>query len=321
MGTKLRVGVAGVGSLGQWHARVYSELPDVTLAGVYDADPRRAAEIAERYRTRAFPSLVELADSVEAASIVVPTDRHHEVSTLFLERGVHLLVEKPIAASSAEAVAMTDMARTRSLVLQIGHVERFSPALDPVRGLLKAPRLIEASRLAPYPPSREGLPPRGTEVSVVLDLMIHDLDIILNLVHAPVTAICASGFKLLSSSEDFATTWLTFDGGVTATITASRINQERVRKMNIYQDDAIVTVDYQNQAARIARRGAGGLETTDLVTAKDEPLKRELTAFTECVRRRDKPVVDGLEATAALKLAESIIDVIRGSDPCQSLPH
>lgn len=321
MGAKLIVGVAGVGSLGQWHARVYSELPDVTLAGIYDADPRRAAEIAERYCTRAFPSIEELADSVEAASIVVPTDRHHEVATLFMERGVHLLIEKPIAASSAEAVAMTDKARIRSLVLQVGHIERFNPALDPVSQLLNAPRFIEASRLAPYPPPREGLPPRGTEVSVVLDLMIHDLEIILHLVPAPVTAIYAVGFPLLSRSEDFATAWITFAGGVTAAVTASRINHERVRKMNIYQADAIIAVDYQNQAARIFRRGGDALEPTDLAVSKDEPLKRELTAFTECVRRHDKPLVDGLQATAALKLAEAIIAVIRGQDPCQSLPH
>ena len=314
MHTKLKVGVAGVGSLGQWHARIYSELPEVELAGVFDADPRRAQEIAERYRTRAFASLPELAGAVEAASVVVPTNRHAEVTDLFMNKGVHLLVEKPIATTQAEAEHMVATAAERNLVLQIGHVERFNPAIDELPGLLKTPHYIEAARMAPYPPPRPGLPPRGTEVSVVHDLMIHDLEIILHLVASPIVSVQADGFTCLSPTEDFASARLRFANGCVARVTASRISQERVRQWTIFQADNYLTVDFQAQAARIVRKTATGLEAQDLPTVKAEPLKRELASFVDCVRRRGTPVVDGHQGTAALRLADEVCLAIRGNN-------
>jgi predicted dehydrogenase len=306
--------VFGVGSLGQHHARVYSELAEADLIGVYDVDARRAAEVAARHETRAFSDMGELAAAVEAASVVVPTDRHFEVACALMRAGKHLLVEKPIASSTDEAEGMVRLARERDVVLQVGHIERFNPVMQFLEQRLTRPRFIEATRLAPYPPPRpEGGAPRGTEVSVVLDLMIHDLEIILHLVGAEVESVDAVGVSVLSPSEDIANVRLRFANGCVANVTASRISQKKLREIRVFQEDSYLSLDYMNQKGHIARRAGGGIETTAVPIEKEEPLKAELASFVRCVRTRGTPRVSGEHGSRALRLAVDICRHIRGA--------
>ena len=311
MNRRIKVGVVGVGSLGQHHARIYAEMPEAELVGVYDADMDRAAKIAKSHRVAAFPSMEALADAVEALSIVVPTDKHHEVAKLLIEKGRHLLVEKPITATTAEAEDLVRLSQSKGVILQVGHIERFNPVLGYLDQISKNPRFIEAHRLAPYPPPRDGLPPRGTEVSVVLDLMIHDLEIILHLVKSPVKDIRAVGVPVLSPTEDIANVRLLFENGCVANITASRISPEKLRKIRVFLSDAYVSLDYQNQAGEIYRLVEGKITRDKVPIEKGEPLAHELRSFVRCVHDRDNPVVSAEHAAEALKLAVNITQRIR----------
>jgi len=308
---KLRVGVIGVGSLGQWHARIYSELENTELVGVYDADPARAAEIAERYNTAPFYSMEKLAAEIDAASLVVPTNMHFEVFNRVLPHGVHMLVEKPIAASYAEAEEMVTLAEKQGIVLQVGHVERFNPVMKFLDENLSNARFIEATRLAPFPPPREGAPPRGTEVSVVLDLMIHDLDIILQLAKSPVKSINATGVSVLSPTEDIANARINFENGCVANVTASRISREQLRKIRVFQDDTYLSLDYMNQAGQLCRKTATGIEAVEVPISKAEPLATELQSFVDCICDHNNPVVTGEHGSEALRLAVSICQIIK----------
>ena len=307
--------MVGVGSLGQHHARIYSQLTDAELVGVFDIEQRRAAQIAARYRTRAFGSLEALAAEVEAVSVVVPTDRHYEVAEFLMSRGLHLLVEKPIAASTAEAEALVWLARERNLILQVGHVERFNPVMKFLEEHLSTPRFIEATRLAQYPPPGENGKPRGTEVSVVLDLMIHDLEIILHIVGSPLKEIHAVGVPVLSPSEDIANARLVFQSGCVANVTASRISREKMRKIRVFQEDTYVSLDYLNQAGQLLRKTPEGIKAVKVPIAKSEPLLAELQSFVTCVLNRNEPVVDGRQASDALRLAVEICRCLR-ENPC-----
>lgn len=310
---RIKVGVVGVGSLGQWHARVYSELPGAELAGVYDINPRRAQEIAARYKTNPFHDFNELAAQIEAASIVVPADKHHAIAMKMIERGVNLLVEKPIAVTTAEAEQMVNSANTKNLVLQVGHIERFNPVMKFLESVLTKPRFIEAHRLQPYPsPPLFGGKPRGTEVSVVLDLMIHDLEVILHLVRSPVNEIRAVGVPVLSQSEDIANVRLAFENGCVANVTTSRISMEAVRKIRVFQEDAYISLDYQRQTGEIYRRQTGRIEKDKVPIEKSNALDIELASFIDCVRTKGRPVVSGEWAAAALRLAADICKQIRG---------
>jgi predicted dehydrogenase len=313
MSDNIRVAVVGVGALGQWHTKVYSEMPGVSLVGVYDVDPARAREIAERYQTRVFTALDELAGAVDAVSVVVPTNRHHDVFRTLARMGLHMLMEKPIAASTDEAEAMVDEANSRGLILQVGHVERFNPVMKFLEQNLGVPRFIEVIRLAPFPPPREGAPPRGTEVSVVLDLMIHDLEIILHIVGAPVREIHAVGVPVLTPTEDIANVRLAFENGCVANVTASRISQERMRKIRVFQSDTYVSLDYMNQSGQVCRKTAQGLVVTPVPIERGEPLAAELASFVDCVRRRHDPVVSGRHASRALNLAVEICRQMRSN--------
>lgn len=308
---KVKVGVVGVGSLGKAHARIYSELPEAELVGIFDVDAGRAEAMAKEYGTEAYADMDALAARVEAVSVVVPTDRHHEVGLRLLDRGVHLLIEKPIASSTAEAEELVARAQEKKAILQVGHVERFNPVLSFLDGLRHPPRFIEAHRLAPYPPPRPGLPPRGTEVSVVLDLMIHDIEVILHLVRSPVREIRAVGVPVLSPTEDIANVRLEFESGGVANITASRISPERMRKIRVFLEDTYISLDYQNQAGELFRKSAGGISREDIPIEKGEPLALELRSFLRCVANRDRPVVSGEHAAEALKLAVAITRRIR----------
>ena len=314
MKTKLKVGVFGVGALGEHHARIYSGLDSAELAGVYDINAKRAAEIARKYGTISFGNIEELASIIEAASIVVPTDKHFQLFTQLEKHNIHMLMEKPIAASLEEAEKMTQTAQEKGLILQVGHVERFNPVMKFLEEHLIRPRFIEAIRIAEYPPPRPGNVPRGTEVSVVLDLMIHDLDIILHLVRSPVKEIRAVGVQVLSPTDDIANVRLEFDDGCVANVTASRISRERLRKIRVFQEDTYISLDYVKQSGLLCKKEAGGISTHKVPIDKKEPLASELASFADCVLTRSDPVVSGRHASEALKLAIDICREIRKRD-------
>src|SRR4030095_15316145 len=295
----LQVGVVGVGHIGKNHARLYAETEVVDFAAIYDTDAKTAREIAQQYEVRATNSLEEFSELIDAASVATPTNSHVAIAQRLLEKGKHLLIEKPIAENTAEASQLAELAVQRQLVLQVGHVERFNPALSALEARLTHPRFIEAHRLSPFPN-------RSTDIGVVLDLMIHDLEIILHLVRSPVQTIDAVGVPVLSRREDIANARLRFENGCVANITSSRISPERMRKIRVFQEDAYLSLDYQNQTGEIYRKVGGGIERAEVEIEKEEPLKRQLLSFIESARGGLQPKVSGFEATAALELAVEI---------------
>jgi predicted dehydrogenase len=309
----VKAGVIGVGSLGQWHARVYSELDNAELVGVYDINPDRAQEIAERYHTRAFSDMNELADIAEALSIAVPTHLHYDVACNMLDKGIHLLVEKPITDNLAHAESLVELARARQCVLQVGHVERFNPVMSYLEAQLDKPNFIEAIRLAPFPAPRPGLHPRGTEVSVIFDLMIHDLEIILHLVNDEIERVDAVGVPVLSPSEDIANARILFKNGCVANVTASRVSQESLRKIRVFQSDTYLSLDYQGQTGQLIKKTESGIEKSDVPIEKEEPLKNELLSFITCVQNGHEPKVSGEHASRALELASEICQLTQKS--------
>jgi predicted dehydrogenase len=294
-----RVGVVGVGHIGKNHARLYAELPNARFTAIYDTDRAIAEQRAAEYGINAAASLEEFADQVDAASIATPTNTHFEIGRELLSRGKHLLVEKPIADNTAHASELAELAAARGLVLQVGHVERFNPVLGALEKRLTNPRFIEAHRLSPYPN-------RSTDIGVVLDLMIHDLEIILHLVRSPVQTIDAVGVPVLSRGEDIANARIRFENGCVANITSSRISPEQMRKIRVFQEDVYLSLDYQNQTGEMYRRTAGGLTKEAVEIEREEPLKRELAAFIECAATGRAPKVSGFQAAAALELAVEI---------------
>ena len=300
---KLRIGIAGLGHIGKNHARILSELPECELAAVYDTDLQAAREIAEKYGTRAVATLEEFAGAVEAATIATPTPTHFAIAEHLLKAGKHLLVEKPITETTADARKLVELSRETGRVLQVGHVERFNPVMSKLEELLTQPRFIEAHRLSPYPN-------RSIEIGVVLDLMIHDLEIILHLVKSPVKSIDAVGVPVLSRGEDIATVRMHFNNGCVANVTASRISPEKMRKIRVFQREGYVSLDYQNQTGEIHRLIGGRIVREEVEIEKDEPLKLELAAFVECARQGKQPKVSGFEGAAALDLAVEITRAI-----------
>jgi predicted dehydrogenase len=248
---------------------------------------------------------------IDAASVVVPTHLHFDVASQMMREGKHLLVEKPIASTTSEAEEMVRLAQERDVILQVGHIERYNPVMEYLEQTARHPRFIEAHRLAPYPPPREGIHPLGTEVNVVLDLMIHDLEVILHLVRSPVKEVRAVGVPVLSQSEDIANVRLEFENGCVANITASRISPERLRKIRVFIEDAYISLDYQKQAGEVFRVGASGIQNEDIPIEKGEPLANELKAFVECVRTHHEPKVSGEHAAEALKLAARVTQLMR----------
>jgi predicted dehydrogenase len=295
----LRIGIAGLGSIGKNHARILSELPDCELAAVFDTNPDTAREIAEKYGTKAFASLEEFSDAVDAATIATPTPTHFAIAEQLLLAGKHLLVEKPITETTSDARKLVELSQKTGRILQVGHVERFNPVMSKLEELLTQPRFIEAHRLSPYPN-------RSIDIGVVLDLMIHDLEIILHLVRSPVKSIDAVGVAVLSKGEDIATVRLHFENGCVANVTASRISMEKLRKIRIFQREGYVSLDYQNQTGEAHRLAGGRIIREEVEIEKDEPLKRELAAFVDCARQGKQPKVSGFEGAAALELAVEI---------------
>jgi predicted dehydrogenase len=295
----LRVGVVGVGHIGSNHARLYAELPSAEFAAVYDVDAGRANTIGKKYGAVSARSLEQFCEMVDAASVATPTGTHYEIARPLLSRGKHLLIEKPITENTRDASELAELAARERLVLQVGHVERFNPVLSALEARLTHPRFIEAHRLSPYPE-------RSTDIGVVLDLMIHDLEIILHLVRSPIQNIDAVGVPVLSKGEDIANARLRFENGCVANITSSRISPERMRKIRVFQEDAYLSLDYQNQSGEIYRRADGRITRDKVGIEREEPLKRQLMSFVECASTGDAPRVSGFQATAALELAVEI---------------
>ena len=303
---KLRVGVVGVGHIGSNHARLYADIPSADFTAIYDVDPSRANSIAKKHRVTAAKSLDEFAELVDAASVATPTNSHYEVAHPLLQRGKHLLIEKPITENTAHASELAELAAGNHLILQVGHVERFNPVLSALEARLTHPRFIEAHRLSPYPN-------RSTDIGVVLDLMIHDLEIILHLVRSRVQSIDAVGVPVLSRGEDIANARLRFEDGCVANVTSSRISPERMRKIRVFQEDAYLSLDYEKQTGEIYRREAGKITRDKVAIEREEPLKRELNAFIECATTGREPRVSGFQAAAALELAVEITKRIASS--------
>ena len=299
MSQKVKVGVAGVGHMGKEHARIYAEMAEAELVGVHDSNPETARKIAAKCRTRAFPSLEEMVEAVDAASIVTPTMTHLAIAEPFLRRGKHVLVEKPMAMDTAEARKLVDLAEKHGAKLAVGHVERFNPVLAALEERLGRPRFIEAHRLSPYPG-------RSTDIGVVMDLMIHDLEIILHLVRSPVTSVDAVGVPVLSKGEDIANARIRFANGCVANLTTSRISPEKLRKIRVFQDDAYLSLDYMKQEGEIYKRWEGKITRDKIPVMKGEPLKNQLAEFVMNVRENTDPRVAGAHGFEALKLASQI---------------
>jgi predicted dehydrogenase len=296
---KLRVGVVGVGHIGSNHARLYAEIPSAEFTAVYDVDLTRGNAIGKKFGATPAKSLDEFIEMVDATSVATPTNTHYKIARSLLERGKHVLVEKPITDNTAHASELADMAARNGLILQVGHVERFNPVLNVLEKHLTHPRFIEAHRLSPYPE-------RSTDIGVVLDLMIHDLEVILHFVRSPVQSIDAVGVPVLSRSEDIANARLRFENGCVANVTSSRISPERMRKIRVFQEDAYLSLDYQNQSGEIYRRAGGRITRDKVEIEREEPLKRQLASFIECASTGREPRVSGFQATAALELAVEI---------------
>ena len=303
---KLRVGVVGVGHIGTNHARLYAEIPAADFTAVYDVDLARASAIVKKYGIAASRSLEEFAKLVDAASVSTPTNSHYEIALSLLQRGKHLLIEKPIAENPQHATELAELAARNQLILQVGHVERFNPVLSALEARLTHPRFIEAHRLSSYPN-------RSTDIGVVLDLMIHDLEIILHLVRSPVQNIDAVGVPVLSRGEDIANARIRFENGCVANVTSSRISPERMRKIRVFQEDAYLSLDYEKQSGEIYRREGGKIKRDKVPIEREEPLKQQLVSFIECASTGRQPRVSGFQATAALELAVEITKRIGSS--------
>ena len=304
---KLRVGVVGVGHIGENHARIYSELANAEFVAIRDTDPVQSAENARKFGAQPTNSLEEFAGLVDAASVATPTSSHFSIAQDLLARGKHLLIEKPITENTAEARELAGLAAARGLVLQVGHVERFNPVLSALEQRLTHPRFIEAHRLSPYPN-------RSTDIGVVLDLMIHDLEIILHLVRSPIESIDAVGVPVLSRGEDIANARLRFASGCIANITSSRISPERMRKIRVFQEDVYLSLDYQTQSGEIYRKEGREIIREPVTIEKEEPLRQQIASFVDCAITGGEPKVSGSHAAAALELAVEITKRIAPRD-------
>jgi predicted dehydrogenase len=307
-GKKIRVAVAGAGEFGRNHARVYREIEGADLIGIYDRDARRAAAVAKEFQTKVFATLEELRGRADAVSVAVPTIAHAEVGCRLMEMGLDVLVEKPMAVNLAEADALLASAKKNKRILQVGHVERFNPAVIAVEPILNRPLFFEVHRLGVFTP-------RSLDVEVIYDLMIHDLDILLALVKEPVTEVKAVGIPVLTDKVDIAHARLEFVGGAVANVTASRVSTERVRKMRFFQQHEYISLDYaRRDALRVGVKKPGpqpefGFQK--LEAPATEPLRAELEAFVDATRTRKEPKTNGAAGRAALELASRVMASIQ----------
>lgn len=319
---KIRCGVAGVGSLGQHHARIYSTLPGAELAGIYEPNDARAAEICAKFNCRRFATIAELGDACDAVSVVVPTDRHAEVALPLLAKKTHLLIEKPICASLEEAEQVLTAARENGCLVQVGHIEHFNPVMAFLEKQVDHPQYLTAERLAPYQP-------RGTEVGVVLDLMIHDIGITLALIKSPIAKIDSVGVSVLSKTEDIANARIQFENGAVANLSASRMSLKKAREIRVFQDNAYLSLNFMEQKGHLVKKSdiiAYGLKmkiglvkagdvssipVKEIPIEKGEPLALELASFVESVTKAQQPKVGAALGKSALEVAITITEQIR----------
>ena len=309
----LRTAVIGTGYLGRFHAQKYAALPGNQLEGVVDIDPVRGKAVAEECNTAYFPDYHLLLQKVDAVSVVVPTSHHYPVARDFLEAGAHVLVEKPICDNLTHSLELVDLAKKKKRILQVGFLERFNPALSEVKPLVNNPVFIESHRLARFKP-------RSMDINVIMDLMIHDLDIILDLVDSPIVEIAANGACVLSSSLDIAQARITFGSGCVANVTASRISQECKRKMRVFQHNGCLSIDFQNLVMNHFYKGDGemypGIPTIENKAfnySDGDSLKREIRDFLDCIQHGKQPKACGESGHRALEAAMRVSGIIAGA--------
>ncbi|MGR3301830.1 MAG: Gfo/Idh/MocA family protein [Candidatus Scalindua sp.] len=326
---KLKIAVIGTGHLGKEHARIYSEIPEVSLVGVVDIDKNTGEAVAQRCNTKYYSSFKEILNKVDAASVVVPTKSHYEIAKELLQNGIHVLVEKPMTGTVSEAEELIELSKKTSTILQPGYIERFNPAIEAIQKLDITLKFIECHRLSPFTF-------RSADIGVVLDLMIHDIDIILDLSKSKVKKIDAVGVSVISDKEDIANARIQFENGCVANITASRVSFEPMRKIRLFSENSYISLDYHKQEAIIYRKSPELTpksiitENTDVSTIKDlksfvfgdllkierikmnnqEPLKKELESFVSCINNGEPPVVSGEDGIKAIKTATIINEEI-----------
>lgn len=316
-GEKLKVGVIGVGALGRHHARLYNLSENAEVVGIFDVSGETARKVGDEFQLKVFSSEEALAEQCDALSVAVPATFHYASTMPLLKMKKHVLVEKPIAASVAEAEAMVQCAAENQVVFGVGHVERFNPAMDFLEKYKANTRFIEAHRLALYPPPRPGMHRRGTEVSVVLDLMIHDIDLVLRMVNSEVERFDAVGIPVLSKTEDIVNVRIKFKNGSCANMTASRVSQEPQRRFRVFQEDSYISMDYGQHTGMVLKRNRIGLARKDVNLDEKNALAAELEDFIAAVKAtRSTGVlhstkVPGVQGLAALKLATAIEEEIR----------
>lgn len=309
--SKVRTAVIGVGYLGRFHAQKYAALPEAELIAVVDASLETAARVAEECQTTALQDYRDLPGKVDAVSIVVPTQQHFEVAKFCLQNDIHVLLEKPMTVTVAEADELVALAAEKRRVLQVGHLERFNSAVLALDGVLDNPRFIESHRLAPFNP-------RGADVNVVLDLMIHDIDIIQSLVRTPIAHIDANGVSVLTEEIDIANARITFASGCVANVTASRVSMKPQRKMRIFQPDAYVSVDFQDKILSVHRKGEREMfpgipeiKSQESIFENSDAIKAEIVAFLDAIRSGKPPPVTGEDGRDALATAIRITDLLK----------
>ncbi len=309
---RMRVAVVGIGKLGRHHARIYSELKNVDLVAIVDVDKKKVRRLAKEYKTTPYYDYCQILDKIDAVNIVVPTKYHYNIARDFLNSGCNVFIEKPITPTLPEAEGLLKIASKKNLILQVGHIERFNVAVQEAQKYIKRPQYIEAYRLGPFDP-------RTTGVGVVLDLMIHDIDIVLSLVKSPIEYIDAIGMPILTDHEDIATAHMNFKNGCIANITASRVTKDKLRKIRVFQNNIYISLDYWKQSLKILQKKEG-VKTIksmrDIVISRpslkrDEPLKGELQDFINCVQAGKKPLVPGEHGRDALEVALEVLNKIK----------
>ena len=314
---KLKVGVIGTGALGRHHARLYAQSENAEMIGIYDVQSEAAKKVGEEFDLKVFDDWKELAEQCDALSVAVPANYHESATIPLMEMGKHILVEKPIASSLREAENMVKTAKKNNIVFGVGHVERFNPAMDFLEKYAANTRFIEAHRLAVYPPPRPGLPRRGTEVSVILDLMIHDIDLVLHMVDAEVERFDVVGIPVLSGTEDIVNARIKFTNGSCASLTASRVSQNPMRRFRVFQEDGYIAMDYAQHSGMVLKRNKLGLARKDINLDEKNALAAELEDFINAVQLTrstgvlHEPKVSGEQGLKALKLALAIEEEAR----------
>jgi predicted dehydrogenase len=317
MTEKVRLGIIGTGHMGQYHVNVARQLSAAALIGIYDADPERAKQIAEKHKTKAFTQLDQMLQEVDAVVIAAPTFLHHSLAKQALESGKHVLVEKPIAETVAQARELVSISQKNKLVFQVGHIERFNGAVLELGKIITSPLLIESRRLSPYNA-------RIKDVGVVLDMMIHDIDIVLNLVKSPVVSVSAKGNKVVSDHEDIASVVISFENGCVANMNASRCTQAKIRTLNISEKDTYVFLDFTDQEIELHRQassntllGQGEIKyrqesiVEKIFVHKDNPLKQEHEHFVNCILNPDMKYIGGESDITTLEVAHRILEEIQ----------